>query len=88
VGRILYQGFRFSSKRTQYLLEKTCQGIARGTTVSEECLVSEFTYRCEGFAVIWSQFIFEIRRKSSFVFGKEFLYFPLNQAVGYLGKGS
>jgi hypothetical protein len=31
VARILYEGFLFSGKRTQYLTEKTSQGIAWGT---------------------------------------------------------
>jgi hypothetical protein len=29
-------------------------------------------------AVVWSQLLFQISRKDSFVFGMEFLFFPLN----------
>jgi hypothetical protein len=60
VARILQEGFRFSDKRTQYLMEKTSQGIARNpkelTTGLKECRACELEV-CHGMG---SAFVLEL----------------------------
>jgi hypothetical protein len=40
------------------------------------------------FTTIWHQLAYQINRKNSFLFRKEFLYFSLSLHIGSLGKGS
>lgn len=93
--RILYEGFRLSGKVTRYLTEETNLGLAMGTNRTHyspqrnvRCVNLGKALYMRRFSVVWSILMFWISRKSSFVFRKEFLYFPLSLSCRTLVKCS
>jgi hypothetical protein len=65
VARILNEGFRYSSKKTQYLIEKTSQGLARWTNRTyyrpqrnDRFVDLGKTIQMWRFGVVWSQLVF------------------------------
>jgi hypothetical protein len=45
------------------------------------------TLQMWGLVMVWSNLMFQISRKGSFVFGKEFLYFPVNLSCRIFEQG-